>query len=195
MDTTTKGKAYAEALDETAEETGDETGATPTPIGVTETSDGPENTIERVPEPDEDEAEEDDDVAQVETDEDATEEDENTKVGLGGEHMDYGPQTVPGVRQAKEQTVDDGEAPTLSTDDEYTAYLCGYRAGEDDPGWLLLLAEVGRHLGSFFTPEEEEVFLRLAAEDWWGRWALGYSDGIRKRAKRSLARPTEAMDW
>ena len=195
MDTTTKGKAYAEALDETAEETGDETGATPTPIGVTETSDGPENTIERVPEPDEDEAEEDDDVAQTETDEDATEETEEEEVTWLSPVFETAAEKAAQVGEPGDGEDDDLPTPTLSTDDEYVAYLCGYRAGEDDPGWLLMLAEVGRHLGSFFTPEEEEVFLRLVAEDWWGRWALGYSDSVQKRAKRALARPTEAMDW
>lgn len=184
-----------EAVDETAEDAGEETGATPTPVGVTETSDGPEDTIERVPEPDEDEDEEDDDVALTPFDEDAAEEAGQTQQG----NITFEEWRRKTDELAKAETSTDDlalpEPPALSTDDEYTAYLCGYRAGEDDPGYLLTLAEVGRHLGSFLTSEEEEIFLRLAADDWWGRWALGYSDGIHKRAKRSLARPTEAMDW
>jgi len=184
-----------EVLDETAADAAEATGADPAGAGKEITPGDPKDTIERVPEPDEDEAEEDDDVALVETVEDAAEEPGQTQQGS----ITFEEWKRKTDELAKAETSSDDpalpEPPPLGTDDEYTAYLCGYRAGEDDPGYLLILAEVGRHLGSFLTAEEEEVFLRLAADDWWSRWALGYSDGIHKRAKRSLARPTEDMDW
>lgn len=89
-----------------------------------------------------------------------------------------------------------GELPTLDTDHELAAYWSGYRAGGDDPGWLLTLAEMRRHLGSFFRPEEEEAFNELSTDDFWSRWTLGYIDAAAGRmARPKEPRKPEAMDF
>lgn len=88
------------------------------------------------------------------------------------------------------------ETPTLETDNEVAAYDCGFRAGADDPGWLLDLAEVGRHLGSFLTSREDEAFEAMPAEEWWTRWALGYSDASAQTTRRTPRPPTlDEMDF
>ena len=86
--------------------------------------------------------------------------------------------------------------PTIDTDHEHAAYGSGYRAGGDDPGWLLTLAEMGRHLGSFFEPEEEGAFNALNAEELWSRWTLGYLDAAAGRmARPERPRKAEDMDF
>lgn len=86
--------------------------------------------------------------------------------------------------------------PTIDTNHELAAYTSGYRAGGDDPGWLLTLAELGRHLGSFFEPEEEVAFEALSAEEFWSRWTLGYLDAAAGRmARPERPRKREEMDW
>ncbi len=157
---------------------------------------GPRVTIER-PEPDVDEQEdEDEERVSPETAQDAAGGAEtppaadDTATGVGATETP----TEPGPEAAVD--VDLGETPALSTDHEYAAYTCGYRAGCDDPGWLLTLGELRRHLGSFFHPEEEEAFKAISPEDFWTRWGLGYADAVTKRTARTKLPPQrEDMDW
>ncbi len=93
-------------------------------------------------------------------------------------------------------TFEEAGIPSMDTDHELAAYWSGYRAGGDDPGYLLTLAELNRHLGSFFEPEEEEAFDALSREDFWSRWMLGYLDAAAGRmARPEKPRTAEEMDW
>lgn len=104
--------------------------------------------------------------------------------------------TVEAAAEVVLERFEEGGVPTIDTDHELAAYWSGYRAGGDDPGYLLTLAELGRHLGSFFRPEEEEAFGALNAADFWGRWMLGYLDAAAGRVARpEKPRTPEEMDW
>ena len=93
-------------------------------------------------------------------------------------------------------TFEEAGIPSMDTDHELAAYWSGYRAGGDDPGYLLTLAELNRHLGSFFEPEEAEAFDALSREDFWSRWMLGYLDAAAGRmARPEKPRTAEEMDW
>lgn len=153
-------------------------------------------TVERPHEPTEEEQDAELEDPEALTAEDAPEEPEAEPVPTEAEVHEA-------VRQAQREEaeklldgMDPDEVPTLSTDHEFSAYTSGYRAGSDDPGYLLTLAELGRHLGSFFTPEEEAAFGELAPADFWARWHLGYIDGVAQRKPRTTEpRTTEEMDW
>ena len=94
------------------------------------------------------------------------------------------------------QTFEEAGIPSMDTDHELAAYWSGYRAGGDDPGYLLTLAELNRHLGSFFEPEEAEAFDALSREDFWSRWMLGYLDAAAGRmARPKRPRTAEEMDF
>ncbi len=105
-------------------------------------------------------------------------------------------QDVEAAAEVVLQRFEEGGVPTIDTDHEHAAYWSGYRAGGDDPGWLLTLAELRRHLGSFFRPEEEEAFNALNGDDFWTRWMLGYLDAAAGRmARPEKPRTPEEMDW
>ena len=105
-------------------------------------------------------------------------------------------QDVLAVAESVLQSFEEGGIPTIDTDHEHAAYGSGYRAGGDDPGYLLTLAELRRHLGSFFEPEEEEAFTTLNGDDFWSRWMLGYLDAAAGRmARPEKPRTAEEMDW
>jgi hypothetical protein len=145
---------------------------------------GAEGTIERPTEPDDDEAEEDDELEARHTDEDASDAEEGPAQGVAAATGEAAEEAPVAAEPEPMEWPEDVPVPTLGSDDEYTAYLCGYRAGETDPGYLLMLAEVGRHLGSFFTEEEAEAFGRMPGDQWWQRWGLGYIDATQKRIRR-----------
>ena len=120
----------------------------------------------------------------TETDEDAPDSEEGPAEGVEAEAAEAAEEQAPAPEPEPMEWPEDVPVPTLGTDDEYTAYLCGYRAGGDDPGYLIMLAEVCRHLGSFFTEEEAEAFARMPGDQWWQRWGLGYIDATQRRMRR-----------
>lgn len=184
MGTNTTKETDETVDEETAEDAAGETQPVSKHSGGPAVDIRPEDTIER-PLPDEDEQEEEDEErVTAKTAEDAGVETKPQPEDTSGPEAATEGEPAPGTPEQPVELSEEWELPTLDTDHEYAAYTSGYRAGEDDPGWLLTLAEMRRHLGSFFTEEEETAFGALSPDDFWARWALGYSDAVANKVRR-----------